>query len=252
MKKIIYLAILSLILGGCEKNQVPVFDTDYRAMNIWFGSNNVVLDNAIYNYSYSLEEDSLLFLAQITGLPSDSDRSFSLEAYSGDVAEAEGSFRTITYEIKAGEFGGEFPIFFNSSNLKNGESFSEKDGQLVFRMVPNDEFAEGVVLRQQLTVILKNYLAKPKEWDTATYPNMPYKNYFGNYSKVKYSFMIQVTGLVDFQIVYNATIPYDKETNKISVSYVAFLLSKVKLALEEYNETHQKPLTDENGSVVVF
>lgn len=250
--KIITAFTLLLMLASCEKNDVPVFDSNYSALNIWFGSSAMVQDQTTYNYSYSLSEDSLLFQARVTGLATDHDRSFTLEAYDGDLAEAEGSFYTKTYVIKAGEISGEFPIYFDSSKLKDKIFFTDEDGELFFRVKANDLFAPGANTMQTLHVVLKNYLAKPSEWDIATYPHLPYKNYFGSYSRVKYSFMIQVTGLVDFHIVSNTTVPYDKEKNNISVSYVNFLLSKVKQALEEYNESHAEDLTDENGSVVVF
>lgn len=64
--------------------------------------------------------------------------------------------------------------------------------------------------------------------------------------------MIQELNMVDFNISYNATIMYDEETNTISNNYANYLVSKMKLALQEYNETHETPLTDETGNIVTF
>ena len=99
---------------------------------------------------------------------------------------------------------------------------------------------------------MKNYLSKPDNWDADQYPLRPLSAYFGEYSKVKYQFMIQELNLVDFNISYNATISYDEETNTLSHNYANYLVSKMKLALEEYNATHDTPLTDETGNIVTF
>ena len=258
MKKMKYkiwvLALLLAGLTGCSKNEMPVFDTGYSALNIWFGNIAVALDSVSYNYSYTLGEDSLMFNARVTGLPSNKDRFFAIEAYSGNFAEAEGSFWTKEYCIKAGETSATFPIYFDTSKLKDDTSYSKTDGRINFRMVENSEFVEGVNKMRNLKVILKNYLAKPVEWDVAIAPPyQAYSYYFGQYSRKKYSFMIQETGLVDFRISSTASASYDEATNTISSSYATYLLSKLKQALDVYNQTHDKPLTDEDsGSAVVF
>lgn len=261
MKRVIY--ILALCAGmacvsGCDKNDTPVFDTDYSALNIWFGtlsatgSGDTVLDSITYNYSYAIDESNVTFYARVAGVPVDYDRTFTLEAYEGNLAEAEGSFRTETYTFKAGQTQLECPIYFDTSKLKDAKAFTESDGRLCFRVKANDEFSTGVDKRQRLVVVLKNYLAKPDDWDEAVSPYLKYSTYFGSYSKTKYQFMIQVLGLVDFRINQRATKPYDAETNEVSVNYVRFLVEQMKLALAEYNETHDVPLTDETGALVTF
>lgn len=256
MKKILYklsgICLFIATLNSCSKNETPLFNTEYSALNIWFESSAIVLDSTTYNYSYSLGIDSLMFHARVTGLPAERDRTFTLETYFGDVSEAEGSFKTKVYSIKAGESSANFPIYFDSSKLKNNQSFTKKDGHIYFRMVENTEFAAGADKMRSLKVILKNYLAKPAEWDNAVNPIQPYSIYFGQYSRIKYSFMVQVTKLVDFHISYTASKSYDEETNTISASYASYLVSRLKQALDEYNNSHETDLIDENNSVVVF
>lgn len=244
--------VLLLAFASCSKNEYPEFDTNYSALNIWFGTETIPQDSVTYNYSYALGEKSIHFYARTIGALSDHDRTFQLEAYDGDLGEAEGSYSLSEYTIKAGETIGTFDIVFDTSKLKNASSFTQKDGHLKLRMKPNDEFREGAKELQTLTVVLKNYLSKPDNWETATYPMRPLNAYFGEYSKVKYQFMIQELNLVDFQISYNATIMYDEETNTLSNSYANYLVSKMKLALQEYNNTHDTPLTDETGNIVTF
>ncbi len=255
MKSLKYLFAVSLVvmgLAGCSENDTPVYDSDYTALNIWFGTTSTVLDSTTYNYSYTLGESSLTFYARVMGTPVDYDRTFTLEAYDGDLTEADGSYWTTEYTIGAGEYLAQFPIYFDTSKLKDSDSFTETDGHLYFRMAENSEFVAGTASMQNLIVVLKNYLDKPSEWDSATYPYRAYSYYFGTYSKVKYQFMIQETGLIDFHISYTATTPYNEETNTISTSYATYLAQLLEVALEEYNSTHDTPLTDESGSLVVF
>lgn len=245
----------SLVLASCEKNEMPVYDTSYTALNIWFGTSSNALDSTTYNYSYKMGEGTLTFYARVMGVPVDYDRTFELEVYDGDTGTAAGSYWTETYTIGAGETEVECNIYFDTSKLTDADSFTETDGHLCFRMAANDTFLAGTEDRTNLIVVLKNYLSKPDEWDSATYPLRPYSAYFGTYSKVKYQFMISELGLVDFHINYSTSTPYDEETNTISSAYASYLVQKLKVALEEYNNdlnNTDTPLRDETGSVVSF
>lgn len=256
MKQFLYILSfisLSFLLGSCDKNETPVFDTSYNALNIWFGTETSVVDSIVYNYSYSLEEDSVMFWCRVSGLPVDHDRTFVLEAYDGDLEEAAGSYTLGTYTIKAGETQAEYPIFFDTSKLTNSSAFTTKDGHLYLRMQTNDQFATGVDNMSILKVVLRNYLAKPEEWDTRIPPYLTYAEFFGEYSKTKYQFMIQTLGLVDFHIAMTTSVSYDEETNTISRNYASYLVDKMKEALIEYNSTHDTPLTDETtNEPIVF
>ncbi len=255
MKQYIYLLLgvfLPLTFTGCDYNDRQLFNTDYTALDIWFGSTSTVVDSTIYNYSYTLEVDSLTFYAQVTGLLSDEDRTFVLEVFDGDIEEAEGSYTTLTYTMPAGEYLIECPIYFDTSKLKDSDSFSETDGHLYFRMAENSYYNTGTEERSVLHVVLRNRLSQPEEWYSATYPYRAYYLYFGEYSQVKYQFMIQILGLIDFHILYTATVPYDEDTNTVSVSYVNYMVELMQQALIEYNATHDTPLTDETGTLVTF
>ncbi|NLI35557.1 MAG: DUF4843 domain-containing protein [Bacteroidales bacterium] len=252
-KKYIFVFCLAAIgLCSCSEDETPLFDTSYSALNVWFGTTGSVLDSINYNYSYTLGAKDLMFQARILGSVSNVDRTFTIEAFSGDLTEAKGSFSTDTYTIKAGESSAEFPIHFDTSKLSNSASFTTKDGHLWFRLVENASFVKGAESMQILKVVLKNYLSKPTEWDAAIYPLRAYSLYFGKYSKVKYQFMIQELGLVDFHISYTAIKPYDEATNTLSANYASYLVQCMQLALSNYNSSHTTPLTDETGAAVTF
>ena len=245
-------AVAALFLvSSCSEEKVPVYDSEYAALNIWVGNENTAIDSTTYNYSYALGEAPLTFYARVIGQPAAQDRTFRLEAYDGDLALAEGSYRTEEYVLKAGEITGEYAIYFDTSKLKDAASFSTTDGRIRFRLVEDGMFAPGNKETQSITVVLKNYLAKPETWDSATYPNMALLGIFGVYSKVKYQFMIQELGLVDFSVSYYQTGTYDEATNTLSYNYALFLKDKLKVALAEYNKANGS-LMDETGNPVTF
>ena len=258
MKKILHRILIALALplwglGGCSKEEVSSFDTSLCSLNIWVGTSaGAVYESTTYNYSYAYEEGSVTFYAQISGMPADHDRTFHLEPYGGDSARMISTIRTEDYIIPAGETGGTYKVFFNTQKLSDPNLFTNEDGRIHFRVVSNDTFSIGTEGHQSFTVILKNYLAKPDNWDSANYPRVALSKYFGTYSRVKYQFMIEHLGLIDFEINYNTQTSYDEETNVVSAVYAVYLQQVMQRALNEYNETHETPLTDEFGIPVTF
>lgn len=255
MKHTLYYISIALLtlFASCTKEEVSTYDTAYTALNIWVGNAaGVVYESTTYNYSYAYEEGSVTFYAQLSGLPADYNRTFRLEAFGGDSAQVVGTVRTEDYAVPAGAISGTYKVYFNSQKLADPMLFTETDGTIHFRMVPNDVFAIGSENHQQFTVVLKNYLAKPSNWDTVNFPRMPLSRYFGTYSRVKYQFMIEHLGLIDFDINYNSQTSYNEETNVVSPSYAVYLVQVMQRALNEYNATHDIPLTDEQGNPVTF
>ena len=225
-----------LLLASCSQEEVSLYDTSQTALNIWVGNQaGAVYDHATYNYSYAYEEGSVTFYAQLSGMPSDVDRTFRLEPFGGDSALMAVTVRTDDYVIPAGAIGGTYQVYFNTQLLPDATLFANREGSINFRVVPGDLFSLGTEGHQQFTVVLRNYLAKPDNWDNANY-----------------QFMIEHLHLIDFEINYNAQTSYDEETNVVSASYAVHLRQVMQRALNEYNETHDKPLTDELGTPVLF
>ena len=242
-----------LLLTACSQEEVSLYDTSQTALNIWVGNQaGAVYDHATYNYSYAYEEGSVTFYAQLSGMPADVDRTFRLEPFGGDSALMAVTVRTDDYVIPAGAIGGTYQVYFNTQLLPDANLFANREGSINFRVMPSDAFSIGTEGHQQFTVVLRNYLAKPDNWDTANFPRIPLSKYFGTYSRVKYQFMIEHLGLIDFEINYNAQTSYDEETNVVSASYAVHLRQVMQRALNEYNETHDTPLTDELGTPVLF
>ena len=254
--KHITLIALTLPLWGlvsCSKEEVSTYDTSQCSLNIWVGNEaGAVFETTTYNYSYAYEEGDVTFYAQISGMPADHDRTFRLEAYGDSYDAMANTIRTEDYVIPAGQIGGTYKVHFNTQNLSDPNLFTTEDGSISFRMVPNDTFSIGTENHQSFTVVLKNYLAKPDNWDSANFPRVALSKFFGTYSRVKYQFMIEHLHLNGFEINYNTQTSYDEETNTVSYSYATYLQQVMQRALNEYNATHDTPLTDETGVPVTF
>lgn len=238
---------------ACQKEEVMKFDSSMSGLNIWVGtSTGSIYEETIYNYSYAIEEGSITFYTRVYGVPTEYDRTFRLEPFGENISQIIPTIRTEEYVIPAGAISGEYKVYFNSQKLPSEDLFSEIDGKVSFRMVENKYFETGAENMQSFTVVLRNRIAKPNNWDSANYPLVALSKYFGTYSKVKYQFMIEHIGLIDFIITYSASTSIDEATNTISPAYAVYLQQMMQQKLIEYNATHDDPLTDENGNSVIF
>lgn len=242
----------AVLLAACQHEEVLTYDVTRTGLNIWVGTSSSVYDAVSYNYSYAYEEGSVTFYAQVSGTPVDYDRTFTLEAYGDQYESVAPTIRSEVYTIPAGAVSGVYEVHFNSLLLPRPELFEEEDGSISFRVAENDSFMPGAENMQSFTVMLRNRLAKPDNWDSANYPSVPLSKYFGVYSQLKYQFMIEVLGLIDFKISYFASTAIDEATNTVSPAYAVYLQQLVQEKLDEYNASHETPLTDENGEKVTF
>lgn len=255
MKTIRYMFCMLCLMASasCQKVEVLKYDSDLTGLNIWVGTSaGAIYEETVYNYSYAYEEGSVTFYARVYGVPVDYDRTFTLEPFGDSIELVLPTIRTEEYVMPAGAVSGEYKVYFNSQKLPSGSLFAENDGEVSFRVVASDAFGPGAEDMQSFTVVLRNRIAKPDNWDSANYPQVALSKYFGTYSRVKYQFMIEHLGLIDFIISYNASTAIDEATNTVSPAYAVYLQQLMQERLAEYNATHDTPLTDENGDVVIF
>jgi len=237
-------------LNSCKKNERIYFDTTHTALNIWFGTTTgTVLTQTTYNFAYQNDMDSVMFNARLSGEVADYDRPFTLEAVEGDISKV--GYVLGNYKIPAGQYIVQFPIYFKKP--ANFNEFKDKEGSIVFKMKANNEFVEGAEDLNKVTVILKNAVGKPDNWDaevTSLYRALTY--YFGTYSDVKYGFVINVTGMSNFRIYYSTSLPEGTPDNVITSSKAQYMNRQCRAALAKYNETNTVPLKDEFGNIVEF
>lgn len=257
IRKISVLSIaVSLAFASCSQEDIESFNPSYEALNIGFGHVSNLDQEMTYNYSESLGERGVTFYARVAGIPVDYDRMFTLEVKEGDVEKAQGSYRVETYVIPAGEVSGEYKIYFDPTKLSNPDVFSDEDGELVFKVAPNDNFAPGAKGSDELRITLKNGLTMPDTWNNPMYGTANPGLYliFGDYSIEKYQLMLENGCPVNFKIKTSQIDQIVTENGETTVSklYAYYLRQVFQKALEEYNNSHDNPLCDSFGNPITF
>lgn len=244
----VLLAIFSLTFLSCEKNAELNYTKEERKINIWLGTATVAADSLTYNFAYNVPgRDSLMFNYRIAGYPFDQDVQFELQAVSGDTNRV--NYSLGKYIIRAGEYQGTAPIYIDKPS--GYSEFKNSAGKIVFKLKSSEVYAEGAKELSALNVVFRNYVAKPDNWDAAVYPYFALSRYFGTYSNVKYGFVIQTTGMIDFKVYYTVANNPELEVNTITATQASALQNQCKVALQAYNE-HNPVLVDENNIPVVF
>lgn len=240
--------ILSCFLFSCTKEHKFPFPEERSAINIWFGSGLAVDDSVTHNFAYTITgRDSVMFNYRLSGFLLKQDTQFELQAVSGDTNLVYYSFGK--YTIKAGEYQGSFPIYIDKP--ADYEEFINKSGKIVFKLKESPVFLEGATELSSLTVIFKNAVSKPDNWDVATTPYFTMARYFGTYSNVKYAFVIQTTGMANFKIYYTVAKDPVLDINTITATQASYFQNLCKAALQAYKDKNG-PLMDENNNEVVF
>lgn len=69
--------------------------------------------------------------------------------------------------------------------------------RLYLRLQPNENFAEGIVDKQELSLQISNILLKPKIWDSR------YSVFFGLYSEAKHRKILEICDIAEIPDVYD-------------------------------------------------
>lgn len=233
---------------SCSKNNELYFSKTTKGINIWLGTSTAAIDSISYNFSYVIPgRDSVMFYYRLAGYPLDHDTTFELQAVSGDTNLVYYSFGK--YTIKAGEYAGSAPIYIDKP--EGYTEFENTTGKIVFALKSSAVFEEGATELSSLSVLFKNFVAKPDNWDVAPTGYFTMSKYFGSYSNVKYSFIIQTTGMADFKIFYTVQQNPTLDENTITATQASAFQARCKVALQAYN-TQYGTLMDENNNPVVF
>jgi hypothetical protein len=118
--------------------------------------------------------------------------------------------------------------------LKRTPDLQDKGVRLYIRIIESTDFKTGVQEQNHLLLKWNDILSRPANWDSL-------EEFFGAFSIVKYRFILNNTGVSDF--------------NTQTMSWAQLMNYKIILrnALDEYNATHPgEPLRDENGQYITF
>ncbi|MCA5006756.1 DUF4843 domain-containing protein [Sphingobacterium bovistauri] len=194
------------------------------------------IDSANYSFANQVglvEKDTVFVKMRVLGDVKDFDRAFQLKAVKGTTAKENIHYILPKISIKSNTNTIEYPVvLLNAPDLKTNTL------RLELEVLENESFPQGSgIINNGLTysmfkINFSNRLLKPTYWNNI-------QSYFGEYSDVKYKFMIDETGFSDFSFqVFN-----DPEL----INFKGLL----NVALQEYVKVNG-PLLDENQKPISF
>lgn len=235
MQHLVMLLVMIGVGGACKKADMIEYEAGPGA---YF--NDILGDSTNYSFANNvniLTTDTLFLDIRIMGELTDYEREIQLVATEGSTATEGVHYKLPAVKIPANTYLLKYPvILFNTPDLKT------KTVRLELTIARNRDFINGpgMVTNSRLYNLYKinfnNRLIKPDYW-------LYIQNYFGEYSDVKYRFMIDVLGFSNFMPDHIGG----------SIMYSDFLnyAGAMSRALEEY-ETLYGPKLDENGKEINF
>lgn len=228
MKLLIYKGLFLfatlVMLASCSKEKQLMFS---EMTSVYVEAS---VDSTAYTFAtspVSVVSDTINIPLRIIGTATATDREVTFVPKAGATAKEGYHYKIGKVVIKANEFSTSVPVYvYRKPGLKDSVVRVELE------LKKNADFNLGFSDRLDYKLTISDILSKPTIWDAA------WSAYFGTYSKVKFLFLLQVTGRTD----WNAY-PYPADTR--------FMSQRAKNALLEYNQAHGD-MIDEFGQVVVF
>jgi hypothetical protein len=231
--------VSSILFFSCTKDKRLMYEDDPR---VFFYKNTIGSqadpDSINYNFSFraaTVQIDTVYLWLRIMGSAQNKDREVSIIAKENSTAKRGYNYEFGPLVIPANQYEARIPVYvYKQPGLKDsimlldlaiGESKDFKPGYTDRGATWNqtDRLTYRIYITDQLT--------KPSNWDTQLLP------VYGTYSRVKFQYMISVTGRTN----WSGLLPQDGN----------FLAQQVKVAYYNYVQANG-PLIDEFGNPVVF
>lgn len=221
-----YIVMLALVafIASCSKDQQLLFD---EPASVYVYSTPDSVDYTFATTPTTRTVDTISVNYRIIGNAAAADRTINLVPRTGATAKAGYHYKLGPAVVKAGAFSAVVPIYvYRKAGLKDSTV------QVIFDVKENTDFKPGFPTQLRYKLTISDILKKPTNWETT------WKNYFGEYSEVKFRFLLTVTGKTNWN---SSPLPQDSR----------YLSQRARNALLEYNQTYG-PLIDENGQQVFF
>lgn len=239
MKNIFIILIVFLTFTACKKIEIEKFS---GKPSIAIYSIGAEIDSTNFTFGglpTAKTQDTVFIKMRIVGRTSNQPREISVEAGPKTTAIEGVNYRFPKIMLPANAITINYPVV-----LINSPDLLTKTVKLVVRVKANENFERGATGQADFStrniaefkINFNNQFIKPDYWNFIQF-------YFGDYSDVKYKFMIKTLGFSDFR-------PISKGG---TITYSDFLNYTVELAnaLDVYNANNAQ-LVDENGIDVTF
>jgi hypothetical protein len=236
MRKYIILFIVAVCAIACKKQEVPLFS---GKNGITFFRGQYDPDSLSYSFAFSViikQKDTISLPMRVLGPAVDKPRTVRVKAGTGTTAREGVDYILPEATISANTLTFNYPlIVLNSPEMQNGTF------RLVAEVAQSDDFvlgATGLEIGNTTSLAsriinISAQLIRPSYWPVGGYGN------FGLFSKTKFRFMMEATGLTNF------------DSNVIGPDQYYNMPITLERKLAEY-EAINGPLIDENGLRVTF
>lgn len=236
MRHIVLLIATIGFFASCKK----VSSLDYQAGSGAYFVGQQQRDSTNYSFANNvkvLSEDTIFLEIQILGDLANEERDIQLEAVDGSTAKEGLHYKLPLVKLPAGGYSVLYPVI-----LYNTPDLATKTVRLELALKDNKDFTNGSRITSNRSfynrykINFNNRLIKPDYW-------MYIQNYFGEYSDVKYRFMIDELGFSDFMP--------DNMGGKIMYSDFINYAGQMSKALQDYEDEYG-PKLDETGKPIYF
>ena len=227
LNRLLVLVFLGIMSYSCDQEETMIFETD----------GSVYFTTSDYSYSFldypGKQIDTIKLPVQIFGKTADVDRLVKIELVTDDTSKVNTAPEEL-YSLIGGVVPANEQLGSVSLELKYADALQDTVYVFYVRIVPNDDF-EDVSYNSRIVEVLFT----AKEIQPA---NLRY--FWGDYSTCWWKFIKEATD--------RTSIPYwpgnaDQDTWWMSDSEFEALQVVVKRELKKYNETHETPLTHDDG-----
>ena len=232
-RHILYILTTCLLLIGtsCENDGFYYQDEPRIRME---GPSEWTLDTDSLEFSFvsypeSVTEYTMNVTLYIMGLTTDYDRTANVEVVVDQTTASSDLYECpTTVTIPAGANQATCPVV-----IKRDDILQETTVRLYIQVVASEDFAVGSIEQDHLLLKWNDMLSRPNNWDEL-------EEFFGTYSDAKYRFMLNNTGLTEF------------DTD--SMTWAELNNYKIVLTnlLNEYNAANpDDPILDENTGLPI-
>lgn len=230
MKRFLKYVTVSILIGyvftACEK-EYQVYDADLETISFNLDKASNGEDNMSYSFAFTPDRlvDTVDIPLQLSGFTASYDRQVNILVVSDSTTALEGDeYEIISAILPADSVNGVLKI-----KVCKSERIADMNVRVYFKIGASDDLVPGPISLRKLIFYITNQLTQPEGWP----------GQFGDYSKVKHQFCIDVLGIGSH---------YSGDW-----SLLTYYLNRLNQALYEYNSNHPgDPLRDENGVIVSF
>lgn len=232
--------LLPLLLPCCKEQVVHRYESE-NSLYFFKGSENyntfVQSDSLAYNFTEKQAgrlRDTIRLSVLAAGFLSDIDRDILLVQAAGDAVAG-----THYLGFDDPSLAGSLVIPMHSARvdlpviLLRDPSLRSREVRLELELRENNYFKVVIPELSRFVIKITDMIAKPSNWDSL------WKAYFGAWGLEKMRFLADYVGIADYEGTHGA-------------SEMLYYRSKAIEKLTEYNNTHETPLTEADGTPVTF